>query len=147
VCQMLSFDMPICHEVLSFWQPKGQQYIISDYIILYTILMLSWYIQVYTSIYCDILVLVCRTPFWLSLLIHTASWKTIVMYPWKTVGMLDSSSSSLATYAQLVEACWMAGVAAMCMGSTSGCGSLDRQAATGWTQCGGNSTETGGCPG
>ncbi len=87
--------------------------------------MSSWYIQAYTNTYCDILVLVCRTPVWLSLLIHTASWKTIMIYPWKTVGMLDPSSSSLATYAQSVEARWMAGVAAMCMRSTSGCGSLD----------------------
>ncbi len=29
----------------------------------------------------------------------------IVMFPWKTVGMIDPSSSSLATYAQLVDDC------------------------------------------
>ncbi len=67
--------------------------------------MSSWYIQVYTSIYCDILVLVCRTQLWLFLLIHTASWKIIVMYPWETVGMLYPSSSSLATYTQSVDDC------------------------------------------
>ncbi len=68
--------------------------------------MSSWYIQVYISIYCDILVLVCRTPLLLlPLLIHTASWKIIVMYPWKTAVMLDPSSTSLVTYAQLEDDC------------------------------------------
>ncbi len=44
-------------------------------------MMPSWYIQVYTSIYCDIiLVLVGRTLLLLSPLIHTASWKTVAGY-------------------------------------------------------------------